>query len=134
MPSEVEALLQSAVVKIKAKVMPEAVAAVAPVHTTAPPHEALYSILEVWDKTREDKTAQEQTQYIFDFLDEAKGDKTVKDKIVEILTKIGTAPVGETRLDRVWKYCKLHKRAQSIMGEYNLVQGDIDALGNNRRE
>ena len=130
MSEDVQSLLQSAVVKVKTKVMPHAMTPPTTTHTQAPPHEVLYPLLEIWDNGRKNEGTQQQTQYIFDFLDAAKGDKTIKDMVIGVLTKIGATPIGETRIDRVWKYCKLRKRSRSIMGEYNQVQRDIDALSN----
>ena len=127
----IQDLLSSAIVKIKQKVTPLAVNTPL-VSIPSQPYEQLYPLLEVFDSAKVDPDIQKQVQYIYDYLDTRKGSEGHRDMIMHILTRLGPTPATETRLGRVYRFCKLHKQSESLMQEYEVLQGEIHALGNHR--
>jgi hypothetical protein len=116
--------LQSAIVKIKNKVIPLLSRSD---FTPSDPSTQLFPMLDVWgDEINED------TQNKAKFIHESLGENP-KDKLMSIFTKLGTTPPNERRIDRVYKYCRLQKEAQKYLSRYEQIQGDIDAISNPRR-
>ena len=133
MLNEIDQLLDSAIIKIRHKIMPQAMTAQPSMYTQEPTYHILYPLLDIWDKDRLDEDIEKKTQYIYDYLDTHKENNTIKDTLVDILTKIGITPPTETRLERIYKYCKLRKQAESIMREFEYIEREINAFSNNRR-
>ena len=126
----IQDLLNSAIVKIKQKVMPLSMTNPDLVSSPSPPYEQLYPLLEVFDKGRLDADIQKQTQYIYDYIENHKGEEGHKDIIMHILTRLGPTPFGQIRLDRVYRFCKLNRESENILGYHKTLQDEINALSN----
>jgi hypothetical protein len=86
---------------------------------------SIYDMLEVWDKQREDQDIQGKTKTIYDFIKEH-GDP--KDTLVTIFTTIGSTPVGDTKVNRVFRYVKLKMQAEKTLKEYETIQNEINYM------
>lgn len=119
-------LLQSAIVKVKNKLIP----AMTPQgFVPEDAYKQIFTMLDVWDSQREDPDIQERTKIVYEYLNR---DGRPRDALLHILTKMGAVPPLENRLDRVYKYVKLQQQSDKIMRHYEVIQKNINALSDNR--
>jgi hypothetical protein len=107
---ENEDLMSRAILTMRTKFYPQ-LAPQSSVSTPPEPHKQLFSILEVYDREREDPDIDGKTRFIYEFLT----DETMEasDRIVEIMKELPTIST-EPMIERIYKYCKLreeHKKA-----------------------
>jgi hypothetical protein len=118
--------LQSAIVKIKNKFIPQSQEQ--NIFTPEHQHVKLYNVLSVFGIP--DADIEEKVKFIYDYLLNNGGNP--EDQIVSIKTKIGVSKIGETDVDRLFKYVKLQDRANKDLARYQTTMRDLDALSNNR--
>ena len=118
-------ILRSAVLKLEKKIMPSNTPDSGE-HTKSEAFEALYPMLEIWDEGRQDDDNKNKTNFIYDYLMEHGG--TPKDSLISIFTRLGVTPANETKIDRIYKYCRLNAQGDKILKHYESVQGEINAL------
>ena len=122
--------LKSAVVKLEHKLLtkdnPE------PTRLETSPEEAykqLYPMLEIWDADREDEDFQNKTKFIHEFLSEQ---GNPRDILLNIFTSLGSTPPTDTKVARIYKYCRLRNEANKALKKYETIQRDIHAISSPR--
>jgi len=119
-------VLNSAILKIKQKIMPHAITPMASVQE--PEYRQLYKLLQVFDIP--DEATEKQIDYIYNFLIAKK--LNPKEELVNIHTKIGAIPTMERLVDKIYRYCQLSKEVDIIRQRTENLERDINALSNNR--
>jgi len=83
----------------------------------------LYAMLEVYDKSASDPDIQEKVKYIQDSLGE-----TPKDELMHIITELGITPLGDTKLNRVWKYLRLKQQSDKVLKHYENIKANMNSM------
>jgi len=86
---------------------------------------SIFDKLEVWDKDRNDEDLISKTKYIYDNL-LPNGDP--KSQLTKIFTILGSTPLGETKIDRVYRYIRLRQQAQEHITNYENVSREIEGM------
>lgn len=115
-------LLQRAILRVKQRVMPNFKAD--PSTFAFEPYKQLYKALQIFDIP--DTETDKRVKFIWDFLSEDGRDP--RDRLVKLHTKLGRVGFGETLLDKVYRYCRLHNEARRALGQYRNIERDMNAL------
>ncbi len=83
----------------------------------------LYEMLEVYGRDIQDPDIEEKVKYIQDTLGEHP-----KDELMHIITELGITPMGETKLNRIWKYQRLKQQADKILKHYETVKANMNSM------
>lgn len=122
-------MMDKAVISIKKKIIPQAVQP----QPTRPEYERLFPLLEVWNLQQNDPDSKQKTQFIYDYINSKKEDgKSVEDTLLNILTTIGATPIGESKLNRIYRYCRLKEQADKTLKKYEIIRKEMDAFSDNR--
>ena len=103
MQTETEDLLNSAITKIRLKILPQSIEQ-SSTHSQPDPYKGIFDVLEVYDKSRLDPDIDMKTKFIYDFLEDGK--EPVSNKIMAILNELPVLS-NELTIERVYKYCRL---------------------------
>jgi len=125
-------LLRKAIEKVQGRHPPQKTSPT--VYVPIEEYRALYDMLEVWDKNRTDEDIQNKTKFIYETLSN-KGNP--KDLLINIFSKLGATSVSEDKVTKVYHYLKLRHQSEKTLQQYENIQKDINALGENnalRRE
>jgi len=79
------------------------------------PHQKFFGMLDIPKTEFKDEDTIEKTKFIHE---QTSGDKK---RLRKILIRLGATPIGETRLDRVYKFLKLNQEAREALKYYNLT-------------
>ncbi|KYK25705.1 hypothetical protein AYK26_07755 [Euryarchaeota archaeon SM23-78] len=85
-------------------------------------YRSLYGLLDVTGRDGDDPDIQNQVKYIYDTLKE-KGKPP--ELLVSLITQLGIIPVGETKVNRIWKYLQLRKKANEALKYYQLTREEL---------
>jgi len=80
-------------------------------------------MLEVYDKSASDPDIQEKVKYIQDSLGEQP-----KDELMHIITELGITPLGDTKLNRVWKYLRLKQQSDKVLKHYENIKANMNSM------
>ena len=131
---DVEELLGRAVTKMKQRLSPKPESLTTP-FTPEEKHKSLFALLEVFDD-RDDEVTNERAKFIYDYL--KLSDKTdVEGEIVKILLKLGKRTTFGSKLDDVWRFCKISKerdKAYNIVRVYDKSLKEISNTEKNKGE
>ena len=79
-------------------------------------------MLEVYGSEQNEARIIEQTKYIFDRLKE--GGNPVE-KLMEIFTKLGQTPYGDTKLSRIYRFIRLHESVDKAQTYHETLQKEL---------
>lgn len=93
------------------------------------PHQKLFGMLDVRKTEFKDEDTIEKAKFIHEAL-EGKGQ--VKKLLRNILVKLGATPMGERKLDRVYKYLQLQQEARESLRYHNLILDEANQIKRKR--
>jgi hypothetical protein len=95
--------------------------------TNQPSHEIGHlSIAQRFNVENPTKEDEKKLSEIWDYVKQNSGKSEITDLVWEVMhleNQIGTPRIGEARLDRVYRYCKLRRQANIIDSELKSISG-----------
>jgi len=118
-------LLSRAIVKIREKNRPKV--NTPEQYVPEAQHKSLLDMLEVWGQDREAEDSNEKARYIYDTLSPQGKPKEI---LMSIFTELGVTPMGEKKIDRVYRFIKLRNQAAKALQQFDHYQKEISAISN----
>jgi hypothetical protein len=120
--------MSEGMVKSAVQTMRENIASRAPLpqgYVPSEPYPKLFNMLEVWGSDTDDREVHEKAKFIYEAL---KGEGEPLEKLVSLFTELGATPVGDTKLNRVYRYLKLKNEAKKVMQHFDVLAGEMNSL------
>jgi hypothetical protein len=92
----------------------------------AEPHQKLFGMLDVPKTEFEDDDTINKAKFIHDTI---KGDRK---QLRNILVKLGATPIGERRLDRVFRFLQLNQEAREALKYHKLITQEANQIKRKR--
>jgi len=117
-------MIRAALTNLEHKYIPQKTAT--DVYVPQEAYRSLFDLLDVYGNDRDNAELQTKTKYIWEKLSANKQD--VKQQLLDIINTLGVIPVGDTRINRIWKYINLMENAGRVKKYHDTLISELEQL------
>ena len=86
---------------------------------------SIYGMLEIWGKDSEAQEIKDKVKFVWDSL-KSQGDPS--DLLLSIFTELGITPLGDTKLNRAYRYIRLKMEGEKLEKHKELIDKELKGL------
>jgi hypothetical protein len=80
-------------------------------------YRTIYPLLEIWGRDGDSQEVKEKVEYIYGRLKEDESSSPAHN-LISLLTDLGAVPFGDSKIDKVYRFFRLHKEASRLQSYF----------------